>query len=419
MTRTRAHFRIRRGTAYVYLLGVSLIVVAAGVAAVEASLSGLASHRLRAAADEARLLAQSGIEVAAHRIRSDSAWATKLGAGGTIMTNQAVGRGQVTVVVTDPADNDPASGDFDPILIRSTATVGSAVRIAEVELRRRWTPLPIIQTAMHGATGVTFNSGTGVAADRAVSSNLGASATGASIYARVEVATSASGEMYGGGLVEGAPLKAMPPADVIAQYAARATSIARTSLSGNNIDRRLLSPWENPYNPSRNPLGIYVVDMGNNDMEVRSSRIFGTLVVRNARSVRIREGVVWEPAFPGLPALLVEGPLWIDGNTDTVSESTVGRNLNPPSTPYKGVSNSTTGDVYPSRLEGLFYATGRIRIRQPRPVLLGTFVSGADVVFENTYGVTYDSRVEEYPPPGFRTGPEYVMVPGSWKRVVP
>jgi hypothetical protein len=403
----------------VYLLGVSLVVIAAGFAAVEASLSSLAAHRLHAAADEARLLAQSGIEIAVHRMMSNQSWPSSLGAGGTIVNNQAVSRGRVHVVIIDPVDNNPANGENDPILVRSTATVGSAVRIAEVELRRRWNPLPIIQTAVHAATGVTFNIGTGITADRPVSSNTGASATSASINARVEVVTTASGGVYGGGVIEGVPIKTMPPADIVAQYAALATPILRSALGRNDINRQLLSPTVNPYGANLNARGIYVVDMGNNDMEIRSSRIFGTLVVRNAKSVRICEGVVWEPAFPGLPSLIAEGPIWIDGNTDTLSESAVGRNLNPPSTPYKGVSNTTTSDNYPSRLEGVFYATGLIRIRQPRPVLLGTLVAGTDAVFENTYGVTYDTRVSEHPPMGFRTGPDYIMVPGSWKRIVP
>ncbi|MBM4109665.1 MAG: hypothetical protein FJ255_12800 [Phycisphaerae bacterium] len=415
---TRHSIRCRPGTAYVFLLGTALIVTAAGFAAVEASMSEVANHRLRAAADEARLLAQTGLEVAMARIAGDPSWATSLGAGGTIVSNEAVGRGTITVVVTDPVDSDPAVGDFDPFLLRSSATVGSAVRIAEVELQRRWTPLPATQTAVHAAGGVTFNNGTGITADRAVSSNTGASATSASIGAPVEVVTSASGSMYSGGLVEGVPAKTMP-AGVIAQYAALATTITRGSLSAGNINRRLLSPAVNPYNASLNALGIYVIDLGNNDMEIKSSRIFGTLVIRNAGIVKLKEGLVWEPAFVGLPSLLVEGQLWIEGNTDNLIEGMVGRNLNPASTPYKGASNSVPADTYPSRLEGLFYATGPITVKQPRPALTGTLVSGAGVLFEDAYSVTYDTRVEQWPAPGFRTGPEYVMTPGSWKRIVP
>lgn len=415
---TRHPNRSRRGTAYVFLLGTSLIVTAAGFAAVEASMSAVATHRLRASADEARLLAQTGLEIAMARIAGDSSWATSLGAGGTLVTSAAVGRGTITVVVTDPVDNDPAVGDFDPFLLRATATVGSAVRIAEVELKRRWTPLPATQAAVHAGSGVTFNNGTGITADRAVSSNTGASATNASISAPVEVVSSASGSMYSGGLVEGVPAKAMPTG-VIAQYAALATTITRGSLSGGNIDKRLLSPAVNPYNASLNALGIYVIDLGNNDMDIKSSRIFGTLIIRNAKIVKLKEGLVWEPALPGLPSLLVEGQLWIEGNTDNLTESAAGRDLNPAGTPYKGAFNSNQTDTFPSRVEGLFYATGLITIKQPRPVLTGTLLSSAGVLFDAAYNITYDTRVEQWPATGFRTGPEYVMTPGSWKRIVP
>ena len=125
------------------------------------------------------------------------------------------------------------------------------------------------------------------------------------------------------------------------------------------IDRQLISPSVNPYG-AVNSKGIYVLNCSDKDIVIGQSRIVGTLVFINPGSnTAIQDTVVWEAAIDNFPALLTDDKLTIKITGGGVSEASVGRNLNPPGTPYPfigGVANATATDTYPSKITGLIYS---------------------------------------------------------------
>ncbi|MEM7229587.1 MAG: hypothetical protein AAF432_12320, partial [Planctomycetota bacterium] len=142
--------------------------------------------------------------------------------------------------------------------------------------------------------------------------------------------------------------------------------------------------------------------------------------------------IVWEPAYPNYPALIVDGTIHMNFNEDAegdiVSESDISGNghsinLNPSHTPYQGESDgsviadgdqvtaisngetydsATHDDVYPSVIRGLVAVTGELDFDGGHPVIEGVVYAGK---FEMKAGVsvtlTYNPIYYSDPPPGF------------------
>src|SRR5262249_45424615 len=151
-----------------------------------------------------------------------------------------------------------------------------------------------------------------------------------------------------------------------------------------------LSPANNPYGAT-NPNGIYVIDCGGNTINIRNCRIVGTLVLLNARSDSLVDNQVnFAPAVANFPTLMVQGSMTFQYDTTPVSESSASRNFNPPSTPYNGVSNSTTSDTYPSILNGLVYISGNLSTKNSN-ALGGPVIVGGTFTANGSISLKYDS----------------------------
>ena len=66
--------RRRRGTAYVMMLGMSLMIVVIGLSALYATRSTVRAASMATDADEARTMAQSALEIAQQWIANDPNW---------------------------------------------------------------------------------------------------------------------------------------------------------------------------------------------------------------------------------------------------------------------------------------------------------------------------------------------------------
>lgn len=110
----------RRGGAYIFTLIVA--AAAASIALAGFTLRKHASDRADIVRDltEARLIAQSALELAMARIAEDSAWRT----AATRTYTSTIGRGSASVLIDDPGDNDLANNPRQPFRLTSTATVG-------------------------------------------------------------------------------------------------------------------------------------------------------------------------------------------------------------------------------------------------------------------------------------------------------
>ena len=128
----------------------------------------------------------------------------------------------------------------------------------------------------------------------------------------------------------------------------------------------------------------------------------------------------WEPAVSNFPAVLVDGCLALEFyGGETLEEDDRDVNYNPPGAPYLGQENLTKNDEYPSRVQGMIYASMDVYFIDDTPQIHGLIVAGNYALRNTTSGscavtVTYDPIYRDQPPPGFSRGP-LAPEPGAWK----
>jgi hypothetical protein len=82
---------------------------------------------------QARLYAQSAIDLGFSMMRDDPNWRTNRSSG-TWFVNQPLGDGTITLEVVDPADNNYQTDPFNTLFITGTGLLGDATYKLEVTL---------------------------------------------------------------------------------------------------------------------------------------------------------------------------------------------------------------------------------------------------------------------------------------------
>lgn len=179
----------------------------------------------------------------------------------------------------------------------------------------------------------------------------------------------------------------------------------KESGSERTIHNKVLSPNSNPFGPTTNKLGIYIIDLATARIFIKNTRIVGTLVlIRPSSASRIGGGsaVNWEPAVAGFPALLVDnGDITINPSDSGLNESAGQINFNPPGTPYQGNEDVDQLDIYSSEIKGLIYSTKKIKLKN-RPTITGAVIADDDVEVWDTLNLTWNPAYLTNPPPGFQ-----------------
>jgi hypothetical protein len=98
-----------------------------------------------------------------------------------------------------------------------------------------------------------------------------------------------------------------------------------------------------------------------------------------------------------------------------LTEAGAGVNFNPASTPYLGISDLDSTDVYPGLIKGLVYMTGNLSVTQDCTAK-GCIIVGGTVTVTDRLVLTYDAVHRDYPPPGFSSGNKLRLLPGTWRR---
>jgi hypothetical protein len=228
-----------------------------------------------------------------------------------------------------------------------------------------------------------------------------------------------TGETFHSGSTGAAAQLQVPDASVFDYYRANGTQITSVGMSGRKIENILLSPQTNPFGSrATNAKGIYWLDCNNESYAIQNCRIVGTLVLLNCGgSTVVGDGVVWEPASPELPSLLVQGQIAFTGSAAPLSESTTGINLNPTGVPYSGVSNANLKDTFRAAIKGLVYVSGNLTVSGESSID-GQLTVGGRMGVTGSLSVFFDDRYYYSPPPGFRSGTVMTLVPGSFVQVV-
>lgn len=411
----------RRGTVYVLVLGISLLVLTISLGSVAVVRAQLQNSRDDADASDAAAYAQSAIEIGRQMIAADANWRTTQ-SNGVWINNRAIGSGSFTLNVVNP--NGPLNNSAnDPVIMTGTGIKNHARHVMQVTLNAVPQPLTCLQAALCAGNHLTCTSAT-VQHLGLVVTNRNFSATSSLIVGDVEASGTISGGTYAGKRTAAVPLRTMPDVNTVQNhYVANGTTINFNTipkLSGvATIDRRLFSPANNPFMlGALNPQGIYIIDCGGSQIIIQNTRILGTLVILNAGANSVMQGaMIASPAVANYPTLIVKGDFRI-ATSGTLSEAgPPDINFNPPGSPYKGVSNSTSTDTYASELQGLYYISGTLTLSNG-PAFSGVVVSGNAANISGTLTLSHDATFSSNPPPGFLFPPIMTPLPGSWTRVV-
>jgi len=416
-----------RGSIYFIVLAVCLLVAVIGLGAVLAARVQTRAVSQLGDYDQARLHARSAVELATYLANQANFRSTY--SNGTWITRQAIGNGAFTIAGSNANANLPLNDwDNEPVNLTTTGYNGSAVHISHVQLVAHPTPFNCLQTCADFGGAVTLGSllnTTNLSCNQPFSTNSTLTGITANINAPLESAGLLSLQVGCTGTYTTTTLstaRTLPdPVHVFDYYTSHGTTIPASALYNSSsgsymIQNCLLSPANNPFGPT-DPNGIYIINLGSlgGAITIQNCRIVGTLVILNANgNSQIAGSVNWAPATVGYPCLLVQSTsgsaFALNYSNAALVEAAVGVNLNPPSTPYNGVSNTTTTDAYPSQIAGLMYFSGNLTVSNYATVR-GTVIANGSLTFASgTLSITYDPTYASLPPPGFYQTPCKMVV---------
>lgn len=417
----------RRGSLYFLVLAICLLVSIIGTGAILATRVQSRASAQTTDYESARLYARSAIELGTYLANQANFRTTY--SNGTWVANQPIGDGTLTIQGVDP--NGPLNTlDTDPVNLTGYGYKGLSVHKSQATLIAKPVALNCLGGCATFGGGVSLGgllSGPTVDCDQPLSTNGGFTALTSVINGPIQYAGLLSLNLLTGGSYTTKSISALtlPAGTVFDYYKAHGTSIPLSSLPTANgnycVQNCLLSPASNPFGGGINAQGIYVIDGGSlgASFQVTNCRIVGTLVLLNAAgSTQVSGAVNLAPAISNYPCLMVQSQLGanftLQYDTAVLSENSCAVNFNPSTTPYNGVSNTTTTDTYPSVINGLIYCSGNLVTASKHSTVKGVIVCGGSLSSSSgTLDMTYDSTYANNPPPGFYQTPVKMVVSGT------
>lgn len=415
----------RKGAAlFITVMCTSLIVSVIGLVGLQ--VLTVKRQRVQTAIDisVARGNAYSAVEIALRKMADDPNWRTTYSNGveSARLSPGPSGTGTVSWVLED---SDGQLDDADTELrLKGVGRFGDVVQVFSVKLVAVDDPLTCLQVAAcsDGETDLQTNST--LATNQTLHTNASIQSAG-TVNSDVDAVGGIQGSGYNGTNTTPVQSRTVPAVSALDYYVTNGTTILFSDLQkgpqqSRQINRVVLSPAINPFGSGQtNAQGIYVIDCGGGKVWIQMARIVGTLVLLNAgEGSKIFNSVHMQSAVAGYPTLLVQGSIEFNYTQTALSESRIGRNFNPPGTPYQGVEDSDQDDSYPSTIEGLLYVSADVVV-QGDPTVTGVLVAGRmiDLRTSSSLTVNYDSRYLANPPPGFSNASSSVKrISGTWRR---
>ena len=402
----------RRGSTYLMVLGLGMIVTICGLGAIT-----VGRIHLRAASDSedwlaAQALAFSAAEHALTRIAETSDWRTAFDG---VTTTKSLGRGTFQWSLADESDGDLTDEDSDPVVLSASATVNRASYSLRVDLAMVGGGLEALGMCLAAKGKVEVKDDEATFTGAPLSSNNKVDIEDdATIYGDVHAdRVMGDGEVVGT-VVTPSPPKDMPSSGVFDSYVAKATAISGID----KIEEKLLSPSSNPWGAT-NPDGVYYINTNGKDLTIKNARIYGTLVVKvSGKTVKIEDVVFLKNYRSDYPCLIVDGKveLLYKSATEVLDESDCDTNFNPPGTPYNGQTDSDKSDTYPNEIQGLVHVTGSLLIKETARVR-GVVICENQVTFEGYNEIIHDPSIPANPPEGYSSGGSEPRI-NAWSRSV-
>lgn len=363
----------RRGSIYVLVLIVSIIVTMIGILALRMVQSQARVARLHAQRDKAAALAESAVQWGVHLVTLRDGWRSTITSGSIIRTMD-LGEGQISVTITDTVDGDLTDNDSDEFIITGTGTIGDAVQTLSLAFE-------IESGAAHPALNESLTVGGTLFVDpNVLTLESGGTAQSlrtknGSLYLLFPVVATESPVDY-------------PDPMLISRWASKGTLITR-AMHGGNVKDATLSSTAAPYGLSPDPNGIYIIDAENHNLDIDTCSVIGTVVVINLNDNNLDiVNTRFNFGSHGGPTLISDGETRIKNGFAT------------------GVS------------QGILYIDG-LAIIEAEFMLVGTMIVTGNLEVATTYvSINDHPSAVAGPPEGFTEIIGLRAVPGSWKRVV-
>jgi Tfp pilus assembly protein PilX len=417
----------RRGSAYLLVLGASLIITVIGLSVLTlAQISGRVLNQ-RNDTTECEALAQAALEYAATAINNSSNWRLTY-QNGYMPPAVNLGRGTITFKITDTSGSATFSttDNTQPVKIWGIARIGTTARILSCTYAAKPIPLDVLKTTVH--TGANFSApglatiyttGGPMSSNSTLSVGLLGALNG---DAQALVVTGLLGTVTGHVTQLTTPLT-MPPSTTYSTWYQYGTDIMWNAIPSGTIQNCLLSATSNPYGPV-NPYGVYRINVpAGQTLQITSCRAVATLVINLGASAQLQTTgqFLLQPPQQNFPTLIVNagaGTVSLQGSSLALSESSSNVNFNPAGTPYNGTSNATTTDSYPTQIQGLVHIIGTTASVNlgSNLVLVGTLISDAALSPSGGFSATWSNTIYSTPPLGFTTLGPLVPTPGTYRR---
>ena len=406
------HLRTRRGSTYILILGISVILMVIGLSAVTVSRVNTRTVVTDNHWAEAQVLAFSGVEHALATVQATSDWREKF--ANTEQTVHLAG-GSFRWRVVDEADGDLTDNDAEPFLIVARGEVGQGAYAMGLQCTVQGEPLEALGCALHCDGEVRLSALRKVtAANGPVSTNRKLKTSAGSVLTGdVEAARSVTGSgTITGTVTTPVPKKPMPDKDVFNVYRDLATAIE----PGTQISRQVLAPGLNPWG-APNARGIYFIDARGKHLLIEDVRIYGTLVVR-CRRLSLSGTILMHPFRKDQPTLIVDGDVtaYMTSAGQTLREGGANPNFNPIGAPYNGQVDTDRNDAYPSELQGLIHVLGKLDLGGTTRVR-GVVLAEKTTHFDGDNEIIHDPDIHENPPMGYTFGTGQA-IPQIWKRIL-
>ncbi|HEY2588197.1 MAG TPA: carbohydrate binding domain-containing protein [Tepidisphaeraceae bacterium] len=226
-----------RGSIYVLVLCVSMLVAVIGMGALLAARVQTRIARSEVDFATARLLARSGLEVAMFRIQQDPAWRTDLG-NGTWFNNVPLNGGTFSVSASDPISGNVAAPSNDPVVLTCTGTRNAAVYMMKVTVQVNPSGLSCLNVATCSGSDTTLGN-CAFTSNQIVSANGNVNLNGSSVLTAnaQAVGNIAGGTISGSKTKLNQPLTLPDPVHVFDYYNANGTTLPLAALAQSNSNQ--------------------------------------------------------------------------------------------------------------------------------------------------------------------------------------
>lgn len=375
---TRCQTPARRGSVYVMVLGVGLLITVIGLAGVMSARIDAQTHQRWHNLETAKAAADAGLDLALWAMDKDPSWRTTRGAS-TWYTNHSLPSGATaTVSVRDAIDGNITNNPHQQVVVRCEGRFRGSLHTFEAVVDASPVALDALAFAVHAAGGIAVSSGTGLSLPSGTLSSNGLITNSGSIYGNVSCTSLTNlGSISGTSRIL-APASPMPASTLLADYTARGTRCGATSST---IEKIVMTPTYTPTG-CRNADGVYIFE-STGDLTLRNLRIHGTLVIlAPGKRVTISDTVFMEPFRADYPVIITNAAeLVIKIDRGDLNEAALSTNFNPAGAPYNGVSDATNSNKYPSVIRGLIHALGTVKV-ESTPYVEGLILAGSSSALE-------------------------------------